>query len=86
MKNRERLEVLQAIGLIVALILMCITVGFQSFAYDAILHVVLCFCIILLSAFMLILDRILQDKKSFYVHFFWLVIWSFNVIITLFHM
>lgn len=66
-------------------ILMFITVILQVFAFEALRHVILCSCVLLLIAVTLIFDGILKDGKSMALHGSWYVLWFFNVIINLFN-
>ena len=66
------------------LILTIITIVLQIVAFNALWHVILCSCILLLITVALVFDGILKDRKGMATRGFWYVLWLFNLIMNLF--
>jgi hypothetical protein len=65
-------------------ILMIITMVLQIFAFNALRHVILCSCILLLITVVLVFDGILKDSKGIAIRGIWYVVWLLNLILNLF--
>ena len=72
-----------ACGTILA-ILMVITVVLQVVAFNALRHVILCSCILLLITVELVFDGILKDSKGIATRGGWYALWLFNLLMNLF--
>lgn len=66
------------------IILMVITVVLQVVAFNALRHVILCSCVLLLITVELVFDGILKDSKGIAMRGSWYALWFFNLIINLF--
>ncbi len=66
-------------------ILMLITMVLQVFAFEALRHVILCSCVLLLITVTLIFDGILKDGKGMALHGSCYALWFFSVIMNLFN-
>lgn len=64
-------------------ILALVTVILQIVVYERTRHLILSGIILALCAVTLVLDRILDDRKSVWTHGIWVALWSFNFIINL---
>lgn len=77
--DEKKIDVLRTIVLGVNVILMCVTVAFQLWAFELVRHAILCSCILLLITIALVFDGILKDAKSLALHGSWFVIWLLNL-------
>jgi len=84
MNDKEMLKGLRTIVLSISALLMVITVIVQLSAYQAVLHIVLCSTILILMAFTLVFDLLLNDGKELVHHFGWFVLWCLNLLLNLF--
>ena len=84
MNDEKMMDSLRTIVGIINLILMVITVVLQVAAYNALRHVILCSCILLLITVELVFDGILKDSKGIATCGMWYVLWLLNLIINLF--
>ena len=66
------------------MVLMVITVTLQVVAYNALRHVILCSCVLLLITVELVFDGILKDSKGIFTRGWWYALWLFNLIMNLF--
>lgn len=89
MNDEEMMKVLMKVlrTLITAItsLLMCITLVLYLLAFEALVHTILCGCILLLMTIELIFDGILKDSKNMKLHVFSYVIWFISMIETLFN-
>lgn len=67
------------------LILMVITVVLKALAFEALMHTILCNCILLLITVTLVFDGILKDRKGMVTHGLFYALWFFNLIMNLFN-
>lgn len=65
-------------------ILMVITVVLQVVAFNALRHVILCSCVLLLITVELVFDGILKDRKGIATHGCWYALWLCSLIKILF--
>ena len=65
-------------------ILMIITVVLWVVAFNALRHVILCSCILLLITVELVFDGILKDLKGIATLGCWYALWLLNLIMNLF--
>ena len=72
-----------AVGTINA-ILMVITEVLHVVAFNALRHVILCNCVLLLITVTLVFDGILKDSKRIFTRGCLYALWLFNLIINLF--
>ena len=84
MSDEKMMDSLRTVVGIINMILMVITVVLQVAAYNALRHVILCSCILLLITVELVFDGILKDSKGIATRGMWYVIWLLNLIINLF--
>jgi hypothetical protein len=84
MNDEKMMNNLRTIVGIINAILMIITVVLQIFAFNAMRHVILCDCILLLTTVELVFDGILKDSKGIAIHGCWQAVWLFNLILNLF--
>ena len=84
MYDEEKMKGLRTIVSLVLVILMVVTVVLQVVAFDALRHVILCSCVLLLITVSLVFDGILKDGKNLFTHSAWYALWFFNVIMNLF--
>ena len=84
MYDEEKMKGLRLPVLIALLILMVVTIVLQLTAFQALLHSILCACVLLLITVELVLDGILKDSKNMFTHGFWYALWFFNLIMNLF--
>ena len=84
MSDEKMMDSLRTIVGIINMILMVITVVLQVAAYNALRHVILCSCILLLITVELVFDGILKDSKGIATRGMWYIIWLLNLIINLF--
>lgn len=85
MKNEEKINVARTILMIVILILMLVTLGFQIFP-NHLDYGIISFCmgsVVVLTGILMILDCIIKKFKDCFVHTGWLVLWLVNFIINL---
>lgn len=68
----------------ILVILMLITVVLQVVGFNALRHVILCSCILLLITVVLVFDGILKDSKGIATRGWWYALWLFNLIMNLF--
>ena len=66
------------------MVLTVITVTLQVVAYNALRHVILCSCVLLLITVELLFDGILKDSKGIFTRGWWYALWLFNLIMNLF--
>ena len=66
------------------MVLTVITVTLQVVAYNALRHVILCSCVLLLITVELFFDGILKDSKGIFTRGWWYALWLFNLIMNLF--
>ena len=67
----------------VLLVMACTTVALQIAVFERTRHLILCGVILALCIVLLILDRILDDKKSVITHTFWTALWTTNFVMNL---
>ena len=84
MNDEKMMDSLRIVVGIINMILMIITVVLQVAVYNALRHVILCSCILLLITVELVFDGILKDSKGIATRGMWYVIWLLNLIINLF--
>ena len=84
MSDEKMMDSLRTVVGIINMILMVITVVLQVAAYNALRHVILCSCILLLITVELVFDGILKDSKGIATRGMWYIIWLLNLIINLF--
>lgn len=82
MNDMKKMKGLRILVLFVNCILMVVTLVLQFVAFQALLHSILCACILLLITVTLVFDGILKDSKEMLTHGFWYAIWFGNMIIT----
>ena len=66
------------------MVLMVITVTLQVVAYNALRHMILCSCVLLLITVELVFDGILKDSKGIFKRGWCYALWLFNLIMNLF--
>ena len=66
------------------MLLMGITVLLQVVAFNALRHVILCSCVLLLITVELVFDGILKGSKGITTRGWWYALWLFNLIMNLF--
>lgn len=84
MSDEKMMDGLRTTVGIINMILMVITVVLQVVAFNAVRHVILCSCVLLLIAVELVFDGILKDSKGIATRGCWYAIWLFNLIMNLF--
>ena len=67
----------------VSVILVLIILVLQLSAFEALMHTILCNCVLLLITVTLIFDGILKDGKNMALHGGWYVFWFLNMIANL---
>ncbi len=84
MNDEKMMDGLRSVCGTILLILSVITVVLQVVAFNALRHVILCGCILLLITVELVFDGILKDSKGIATRGMWYALWLFNLIINLF--
>ena len=83
MNDEKKVDGLRITVATINVILMAITVILQLLEFNALRHVILCSCILMLISVELVLDGILKDRKSIFVHSFWYVSWLANLLMNM---
>ena len=83
MNDEKMMEGLRTAVGTINMILMIITVVLQVVAFNALRHVILCSCVLLLITVELVFDGILKDRKGIATRGYWYAVWLFNLIVNL---
>lgn len=84
MNDEKMMDGLRTAVATINAILMVITVVLQVVAFNALRHVILCSCVLLLITVTLVFDGILKDSKGIFTRGWWYALWLFNLIMNLF--
>ena len=84
MNDEKMMDVLKTAVGAISVILMIITVVLQVGAFNALRHVILCSCVLLLITVELVFDGILKDRKGIAIKGCWYALWLCNLIMNLF--
>lgn len=79
MNDEKKIDLLRTIVMGVNVILMCVAVAFQAWAFELVRHAILCSCILLLITITLVCDGFLKDAKNLALHSSWFVLWLLNL-------
>ena len=83
MNNGKTIHNLMTVLSIITVILAIITFALQVTAFNALRHVILCSCILLLITVELVFDEILKDSKGITMDIIGLIAWLPNLILNL---
>ena len=84
MNDEKMMDGLRTAVRTINMLLMVITVVLQVVAFNALRHVILCSCVLLLITIELVFDGILKDSKGIFTRGWWYALWLFNLIMNLF--
>ncbi len=84
MNDKKTMNGLRATVMSINVLLMCITVVLQLWAFETLRHTILCACVLLLITITLVFDGILKDSKGMITHGSWYALWLFSLIMALF--
>ena len=84
MNDEKMMDGLRTAVRTINMLLMVITVVLQVVAFNALRHVILCSCVLLLITVTLVFDGILKDSKGITTCGWWFALWLFNLIMNLF--
>ena len=84
MNDEKMMDGLRTVVGAINMVLVVITVILQVVAFNALRHVILCSCVLLLITVELVFDGILKDSKGIFTCGWWYALWLFNLIMNLF--